>query len=136
MGQDSPNITISPKDRLWFKENCRCAGKVGCGNMGSERFGRRFAEAKAEADGRAVRAEQDRAANAARAAKDDADRRAHPDKFCPGWRDRGTYGTGGAEASALFKKYCSKWAVEDAARIAADEARIHADKKRLGEPGN
>jgi hypothetical protein len=57
MGESSPNVTISPMDRLWFKENCTCVtgpnilfddehGSVGdsekgittCGNAGSRRF--------------------------------------------------------------------------------------------------
>jgi len=57
MGESSPNITISPMDRLWFKENCTCVtgpniliddthggahdtgrGLSACGNPRSKRF--------------------------------------------------------------------------------------------------
>jgi hypothetical protein len=60
MGEESPNITISPQDRLWFKENCKCVSgptiliddehggirdtgnsPSTCGSPGSKRFTRR-----------------------------------------------------------------------------------------------
>jgi hypothetical protein len=135
---EAPNLSVPPKDRLWFKENCTCAGKAGCGNMGSERFGHRLdkakaardAKAKADAAEKAANAERQRVAKAAQAKKDDADRRANPGHYCPGWRDQGSYGAKSEEATTLFKKYCDKWAVEEAARIAAYEAERQAEQKR------
>jgi len=31
----APNLSVPPKDRLWFKENCICSDDVGCGRAGS-----------------------------------------------------------------------------------------------------
>jgi hypothetical protein len=190
---------VPAKYRLWFKENCNCAGsKVGCGNMGSERFGQRLAaakaakeaHAKAEAEAKAERDAKTKAAKEARASQrplrlaywkcldsiipgvtqpptaglracemevvalervcgrkvawatcvaldkgdqeavDDAVRRANPGRYCPTWRDRGEYGSGGQEAQALFKKYCTTWAVEDAADSARRAAEDEADRAR------
>jgi hypothetical protein len=64
---EAPNLSIPPKDRLWFKENCTCAGLAGCGNFGSGRFTQRVAavaaalEAKTKADADArVRAQKEK----------------------------------------------------------------------------
>jgi len=187
---EAPNLSVPPKDRLWFKENCTCAGKAGCGNISSDRFGQRLAAAKAAreaqekeaaeakdakekkaAAAKAAREAQQRAAKAASAARKpqrlaywkcieavvpgvtpsppagqraceketaalekacgrgvawstcieldkgemevllDIKYRANTNSFCPVWRDRGTYGTGGQEAAQLFEKYCTEWAV-------------------------
>jgi hypothetical protein len=35
---ESPNPSVPPKDRLWFKENCTCLPITGCGNPGSARL--------------------------------------------------------------------------------------------------
>ena len=43
---EAPNISVPPKDRLWFKENCTCAGAAGCGKPGSKRFSQRLDAAK------------------------------------------------------------------------------------------
>src|SRR3954468_6346207 len=53
---EAPNISVPPKDRLWFKENCICAGAAGCGKLKSKRFSQRLdaatkaAEAKKAAE--------------------------------------------------------------------------------------
>lgn len=83
---EAPNLSVPPKDRLWFKETCVCAGKAGCGNVGSNRFTQRLAaataalEAKAKADAewkakeeeflRAARAEEAKKVKAAQASKE------------------------------------------------------------------
>ncbi len=43
---EAPNLSVPPKDRLWFKENCTCAGAAGCGKPGSKRFSQRLDAAK------------------------------------------------------------------------------------------
>jgi len=43
---EAPNISVPPKDRLWFKENCSCARPAGCGKLGSMRFSQRLEAAK------------------------------------------------------------------------------------------
>jgi len=40
---EAPSVSVPPKDRLWFKENCVCAKVAGCGSPGSKRFSRRLA---------------------------------------------------------------------------------------------
>jgi hypothetical protein len=72
---EAPNLSIPPKDRLWFKENCTCAGSAGCGNMGSERYGQRLAVAKAAMDAKAKtdamwKADEEEFLRAARAERD------------------------------------------------------------------
>lgn len=69
---------MPPKDRLWFKENCICAGSAGCGNRDSARFKMRLDEAKVareaqekkDAEARAAREQKDTEARAAREKKD------------------------------------------------------------------
>jgi hypothetical protein len=59
---EAPDLSIPPKDRLWFKENCGCiGGTTFCGNLQSNRYASRLyalkaaiaAKAKADAERRA-----------------------------------------------------------------------------------
>jgi hypothetical protein len=46
---EAPNISVPPRDRLWFKENCVCGGKgLGCGNPRSHRWALRMAKNEKE----------------------------------------------------------------------------------------
>jgi hypothetical protein len=40
---EAPNISVPPKDRLFFKENCTCMADVGCGKVSSNRWSARVA---------------------------------------------------------------------------------------------
>ncbi len=56
---EAPNISVPPKDRLWFKEHCTCAAAVGCGKLGSKRFTQRIdAATQAAAAAKAAREER------------------------------------------------------------------------------
>jgi hypothetical protein len=63
---EAPNVSVPPKDRLWFKENCICAGAVGCGKLESKRFSQRLDAAKKA---------REAAAAATKAARTDAARK-------------------------------------------------------------
>lgn len=74
---EAPNISVPPKDRLWFKENCICAGVAGCGKPSSARFGQRLAVAKQAAADEVVRRrmEREKAAAAQKTADEEATKR-------------------------------------------------------------
>jgi hypothetical protein len=56
---ESPNSTVGPRERLWFKKNCDCPDeKLGCGRPGSKRFTSRIEAAVAEL--RAARAAEEK----------------------------------------------------------------------------
>ena len=93
---ETPTIAVPPRDRLWFKESCVCAGPAGCGHIRSDRFQRRIAAAKRAAD-KAV-ADQRTAEEKRKAAA-----RAHAEKIRPG-RER---------TAALRVAF---WRCDDAAR--------------------
>ena len=61
------DASASPKDRLWFSENCTCEDEIGCGYPSSRRFGERR---KAAGQAEAKRLDAERKANAARDADD------------------------------------------------------------------
>ena len=63
---EAPNLSVPPKDRLWFKENCTCAGAAGCGKHGSKRLSQRL-----DAAAKALEAKKD----AERAAREEAARK-------------------------------------------------------------
>lgn len=65
---ETPNIAVPPRDRLFMKENCTCAGETGCGKLGSKRFSDRLDAAnRAAAEQAARRAKANEAARAATA---------------------------------------------------------------------
>jgi hypothetical protein len=40
---ETPNVAVPPRERMWFKDNCTCAGELGCGKIGSKRLSARLA---------------------------------------------------------------------------------------------
>ncbi len=94
---EAPNISVPPKDRLWFKEHCNCAGLAGCGVFGSKRFTRRLdaatkvlkqQNAAAEAEAAAhKKAAMERAAAEKKAAASRAAARAKREKEVAAFRD-------------------------------------------------
>jgi hypothetical protein len=55
---EAPNLSVPPRDRLWFRENCTCVrGDVGCGALQSARFSSRLEAAKRRAEAAATLAE-------------------------------------------------------------------------------
>jgi hypothetical protein len=55
---EAPNVSVPPRDRLWFKENCTCLPRVGCGKSGSKRLATRMEVEKAVAEQRRVEAQK------------------------------------------------------------------------------
>lgn len=100
----SRDASTSPKDLLWFSENCVCDDDVGCGYASSQRLaGRRAAFAKADAG----RQEAERQA----AAERDAEVRKESQASCTAWvdclRGPGREGPACQAAEAAFEYECS-----------------------------
>ena len=38
---EAPDVSVPPRDRLWFQENCHCTHDAGCGKLASYRFWKR-----------------------------------------------------------------------------------------------
>ena len=80
---EAPNLSVPPKDRLWFKENCSCSTGTGCGHPGSKRYGVRLAAMKKELQAKAAAAEAKEAEAQRRAAAEAAARKDFNEKVAP-----------------------------------------------------
>lgn len=70
---ETPNVAVSPRERMWFKDHCVCRTAVGCGAPGTARFIARSESAAAHLRAQAEAAREQSKRRAAKA-RDDAAR--------------------------------------------------------------